>query len=205
MIININSWPGVGKLAIAKQLQRRIGGSLLDNHTIFNFAFGLFEFRTPEFYEAVRAVRQIAFTLAGRLPPGVPLTLTSAYADSTFGRENWAAIRAMADARAVPLCNVVLDCSLDENLRRLQSPSRTDLRKLTDPAPLVAMREGRELLADGGDFLLRLDVSALAPDEGASRIVDWLQELRLMPVRGPSAAPASQSRIYGWPKSEALG
>jgi hypothetical protein len=77
-------------------------------------AFSLCQFRTAEFYETVREVREIAFARASKLPPDVQLTLTSAYADTSFGRENWAAIRALASARSSLLCNIVLDCSLDE-------------------------------------------------------------------------------------------
>ena len=141
MIININSWPGVGKLTIAEKLVEQIGGRLLDNHTIFNVAFSLCEFRTPPFYEAVRAVRTIAFERAAALPLEVPLTLTSAYANTPFGVENWTAIRAMADQRGSPLCVVVLDCSLAENTRRLQSPERASRRKLVDPGPLTQARQ----------------------------------------------------------------
>jgi len=183
MIININSWPGVGKLSVAERLQPRIGGRLLDNHTIFNVAFSLCEFRSPEFFDTVRAVRRIGFTVASKVPPSIPIILTSAYANTPFGQENWAAIRELANVRAVPLCNVVLDCSLDENLRRLQSPARAPLRKLTNPGPLVSSRQSGELLIDGGDHHLRFDVTELSPDEGASRIENWVRELGL--VKGP--------------------
>ncbi|MBM3548803.1 MAG: hypothetical protein FJX54_17815 [Alphaproteobacteria bacterium] len=60
MIVNINGWPDVGKLSVAEQLAKRIGGRLPNNHTIFNVAFSLCEFRTPGFHEAVRSVRRIA-------------------------------------------------------------------------------------------------------------------------------------------------
>lgn len=183
MIININGWPGVGKLSVAERLQQRIGGRLLDNHTIFNVAFSLCEFRTPEFFETVRAVREIAFATVGRLPPNVPITLTSAYADTPFGRENWLAIREMANARGVPLCNVVLDCSLEENIRRLQSEERKRLRKLTDPTSLISARKKADLLAEGGDFLLRFDTSQLTAEHSTSRIVDWLQKACSVQVR----------------------
>jgi hypothetical protein len=73
MIININSWPGVGKLSVAVQLQQRIGGRLLDNHTNFNVGFSLCDFRSPEFYETVGAVRQIAFAAAIKLSSSVPI------------------------------------------------------------------------------------------------------------------------------------
>lgn len=185
MIININSWPGVGKLTIAERLVEQIGGRLLDNHTIFNVAFSLFAFRTPPFYEAVRAVRSIAFERAAALPSEVPLTLTSAYSDTPFGVENWTAIRAMADKRGSPLCVVVLDCSLAENARRLQSPERASRRKLVDPGTLTKAREANDLLEAGGDYLLRFDVSNLSPQESANRIVAWLRENQLIEPRRP--------------------
>jgi hypothetical protein len=180
MIININSWPGVGKLTIAEELIRQIGGCLLDNHTIYNVAFSLCEFHTPPFYETVRAVRAIAFERAAALPSGVPLTLTSAYADTPFGRENWAAIRAMADKRGSLLCVVVLDCSMAENTRRLQSPERASRRKLVDPGPLTQARRTSDLLEAGGDYLLRFDVSDLSPQDSANRIAVWLREKALV-------------------------
>ncbi|MCK1573902.1 AAA family ATPase [Bradyrhizobium sp. 174] len=148
MIININSWPGVGKLSVAELLQRRIGGRLLDNHAIYNVAFGLCDFGSPEFFETVRAVRRVAFNQASKIPASTPIILTSAYANTPFGRENWAAIRAMADARSTPLCNVVLDCAIEENIRRLVSPQRAPLRKLAEPQTLVAMRKKGDLIDD---------------------------------------------------------
>jgi hypothetical protein len=183
MIININSWPGVGKLTIAEDLNRQIGGCLLDNHTIFNLAFSLCEFHTPPFYETVRAVRAIAFERAASLPLGVPLTLTSAYANTPFGRENWAAIRAMADTRGSPLCVVVLDCSMAENTRRLQSAERATRRKLIDPGSLTQARAASDLLEAGGDYLLRFDVSDLSPQESANCIAAWLREKALVGPR----------------------
>src|SRR5262245_39734913 len=180
MIININGWPGIGKLSVAELLHRRIGGHLLDNHAIYNVAFSLCAFGTPEFFDTVRAVRHIAFARASKIPADTPIILTSAYADTPFGRENWAAIRAVANSRGTPLCNVVLDCSLEENMRRIQAPQRARLRKLTDPQPLVAMREKSGLIDDDGDHLLRFEVTELTAERSSRRISGWLEELGLI-------------------------
>ena len=180
MIININSWPGVGKLSVARLLQPAIGGRLLDNHSIYNIAFGLFEFGSSEFFEAVRAVRSVAFDQTAKLPASIPIILTSAYADTPFGRENWAAIKAMARARGTPLCHIVLDCSIDENIRRMASPPRADLRKLVDPKTLIAARTKSDLIDRGGDYRLRFDVTGLSAEQSSSRIVDWLEEQHLL-------------------------
>ena len=47
MLVHINSYPGVGKLTIGRALANQIGGKLLDNHSIYNIAFALTEFRSP--------------------------------------------------------------------------------------------------------------------------------------------------------------
>jgi hypothetical protein len=183
MIININGWPGVGKLSVAECLQQRIGGRLLDNHAIYNVAFSLCDFRTPEFFETVRAVRELAFARAAKVPATISIILTSAYSDTPFGRENWAAIREMANARGSRLCNVVLDCALAENIRRLSSPERARFRKLMDPQPVVAARQASGLLDEDGDHLLRLETSDLTAEACAGRIAGWLLELGLIQGR----------------------
>lgn len=184
MIININAWPGTGKLSVAQQLVNRLGGRLLDNHTVYDVAFSLYDFGTPEFYETVRAVRNVAFARIVALAADVPVTLTSAYADTPFGRDNWAAIRRIADQRGSPLCIVVLDCSLSENLRRLQTPERSRSRKLIDPAPLISARETHTLLEAGGDYLLRFDTTELSAAESADRIAHWIGERQLLRQSG---------------------
>lgn len=180
MIININSWPGVGKLSVGRCLQRRIGGRLLDNHSIYNVAFGLFPFGSLEFFEAVRAVRNVGFNEATKVPATTPIILTSAYADTPFGRENWTAIETMATARRTPLCNIILDCSIEENIRRMASPPRAELRKLVDPDTLIAMRTKADLIDRDGDYRLRFNVTDLSAQQSSARIVEWLEEEHLL-------------------------
>lgn len=62
MLVHLNGWAGVGKLSIAQRIAPKIGARVLDNHTIYNVAFSLTEFKSPAFYEAVRSVREIAFS-----------------------------------------------------------------------------------------------------------------------------------------------
>ena len=46
MVIHINGHPGVGKMAITKILNERLKGRLLDNHSIYNLALALAEFKS---------------------------------------------------------------------------------------------------------------------------------------------------------------
>lgn len=79
LLIHINSYPGVGKLTIGRKVASELGAKLLDNHSIYNVAFALTEFKSDEFYHAVRDVRSTAYRIAATLPPEVPIILTNAH------------------------------------------------------------------------------------------------------------------------------
>jgi cytidylate kinase len=68
MLVHINSYPGVGKLTIGRALMEMIGAKLLDNHSIYNVAFALTEFKSAAYYETIRAVRAIAYQRVLELP-----------------------------------------------------------------------------------------------------------------------------------------
>ena len=175
MIIHINSYAGVGKLTIATVLAETLGARLLDNHSIYNVAFSLTEFRSKEFYGTVRAVRDIAFQRVVDLPADVPVILTNWYSqDSDWGHENWDKIIALARKRGSPLYIVVLSCSPEENARRIQSSGRAAKRKPGDVGTVAANRDGRQLLDRGGDHLLRLDVTDLSASAAAAEIARWI-------------------------------
>jgi hypothetical protein len=111
VIVHINSYPGVGKLTIGRALADLIGGKLLDNHSVFNVAFALTEFKSPAFYDTVRAVREIAYQRILDLPNGVPVILTNWYSqDSAWGEENWDRAIRLAKERDCGLNVVILSC-----------------------------------------------------------------------------------------------
>ncbi|UXN58738.1 hypothetical protein [Phyllobacterium zundukense] len=88
MLVHINSYPGVGKLTIGRALADKIGGKLLDNHSIYNIAFALTEFRSPNFYDTVRATRDLAYQRVLTLPTTMPVILTNWYSKgSAWGRK----------------------------------------------------------------------------------------------------------------------
>ncbi len=149
---------------------------LLDNHTLYNPAFATTEFRSPEFYETVQAVRAIAFDRAARLPQGTPIILTMATGTTLWWTQDWQiAMRALADRRAVPLLGVHIRCALEEHARRITDPSRALMRKLTDPDHLTDGHE-RPVLLDHCDRVLDLDTSALGAEAAAERIHDWAMQ-----------------------------
>lgn len=176
MHIHLNGFPGVGKLTIGKLLSERLQGRLLDNHSIYNVAFALTEFRSKEFYDTVRAVRAIAYERALRLPKEIPITLTNAhFEDSAWGNECWDAAIELARQRGSLHYVVILICSDPaEHDRRIRGQDRALKRKPQDPAIYTARQSGRRPIERGADHLLHLDVTSLAPEQSADRIVQWI-------------------------------
>lgn len=173
MILHLNGLPGVGKLTIARIVAEQLGGRLLDSHTIYNVAFSLTEFQSPEFYALVRLVRNAAYDRAVTIPNHVPIIMTNAFGMSDWGRENWDEILKLAQRRASLLLAVTLTCSSNELRRRMATPERAYLRKLTNPNLL---RFGSDrLMEDSADKLLRLDTTTMTAVQCAERIIEWTQ------------------------------
>jgi hypothetical protein len=177
LIIHINGYPGVGKLTIGRILADRLNGKLLDNHSIYNVALALTQFKSPAYYDTLRAVRTIAYQRVLELPATIPVILTNAHgSESEWGNECWDAAIELARARRSKLFIVVLLCTPEENARRIQGPDRDLKRKPRDPNMFHGNALGRPLLDRGGDYLLRLDVTSLGADEAAQAIQAWVTE-----------------------------
>lgn len=175
MIIHINGHPGVGKLTVGRMVAEQLGARLLDSHSVFNVAFALTEFRSPAFYDTVRAVRAVAYQRILELPKTVPIVLTNALMqDSAWANAQWDAVIDLARTRGAELIGVILDCSAEENARRIQSSGREAQRKPRDPQMLRGDAERRSPIDRDCERLLRLDTTSLSAPASAERILAWL-------------------------------
>jgi hypothetical protein len=91
-------------------------------------------------------------------------------------------------ARKVPLIPVVLEVSLEEHIKRLQSDERIG-KKLTDPAELKSYFAVDSLQYPAVAELLVLDTTSLEPDEAVVRIEEHISVAR------PSLKPANRNLL----------
>ena len=174
MLIVLNGYPGVGKLAIGRALATLMAGRLLDVHSVYNVAFALTEFKSPAFYATIRRVQAIADELILGLPEGMPLVVTEVLTHgSAWADECWTRLERLAELRG-PLLVVHVHCDLAENERRIASPERDRMRKPRDPA-MARRNHGRGAALMGADAprLLRFDATALSSAEAARAIAAW--------------------------------
>ncbi|MEP3638081.1 MAG: AAA family ATPase [Paracoccaceae bacterium] len=178
MIIVLNGYSGVGKLTIGRKLASVLQGRLLDIHTVYNVAFALTEFKTPEFKATVEKVEAIAHDLIYKLPQDQPVVLTTVLAgDSEWGDAEWQRLVELGKVRP-PFCVVHVSCDLGENTRRIQSEERDLKQKPRDPE--MALRnqtEAKVLAGSNAPNLLRLDTTEMTPDIAANAISSWANSL----------------------------
>ncbi len=176
MLIVLNGYPGVGKLTIGRLLADRLGGRLLDLHTVYNLAFALTEFRSPDFYHATNAAEDLADDLISRLPATVPLIFTTVLTEnaSRSTDADMARFARRAQGRG-PVRMVYLWCDLEENKRRIAAEGRTGGRKPRDPDMVQRNHDGAAALV-GSDLphLLKLDITHVSADGAAQHIASWV-------------------------------
>ena len=174
MIIVLNGYPGVGKLAIGRELVSLLGARLLDIHSVYNVAFALTEFQSPEFRGAVEEVEAIAHKLILRLPEAIPVVLTTVIAgDSDWAQAEWERIVSLGAARP-PFLVVHVHCALEENIRRIESAERDEKRKPRDPEMARRNQQGGKVLAGLDESnLLKLDTTSKTAVEAANDIASW--------------------------------
>lgn len=181
MILSINGWPGVGKRTVGIALCELLNGKMLDNHTLINPAKALADYGTAEYYQIVRAVREIAFEALKALPPEVPVVLTNVIATggpSDFAREHWGAIRALAAERGSFLYSVTLDCDAPEQARRIASSERKSLMKMSDIDAVTVLKQRRALFDDGADFSVAINNTELTAKACAVAIEAWVSKFQ---------------------------
>jgi len=178
MIVVLNGYPGVGKLTIGRVLATSLKGRMLDIHTVYNLAFALTEFRSPDFWATVEQVEAIAHDLVLKLPKNQPVVLTTVLTSkSERERTEWLKIVELGRARP-PFCVVHIGCDLEENIRRISSAGREAKRKPRDPEMARRNQTASEPLAGLDErLLLELDTTRLMPAEAARAIFEWCSEL----------------------------
>jgi thymidylate kinase len=182
VIIHLNGWPGSGKLTVARVVARKLEARLLDNHTLHDVAARLCDRHTREYWDVYYQVRDVAFKRIRALPSHEVIVMTNALTlENDHERQLWAAVKALALERRVPLVAVTLQCSIEENVRRIASESRRD-RKLTDPAPLIEWRSTFTLLTDGSVPSVAIDNTNRSPDQVADEIVAFVRRIELLKV-----------------------
>ena len=179
MIIHLNGWPGSGKLTIGRVLARRLGGRLVDSHTLHNVAASLCDRNTAEYWQLYYRVREIAYARMRAMSASAVFVLTNALTqESEREVEAWDAVKRLAFDRSDTLVAITLHCALEENVRRVQGKERANNYKITDPEPLISWRSDFSLIMDDAAHWREIDNTTLTPEAAADAIIAFVKEVQ---------------------------
>ncbi|OIW23597.1 hypothetical protein CONLIGDRAFT_637563 [Coniochaeta ligniaria NRRL 30616] len=180
--IYINGYPGVGKLTVARELERILPKSkIYDNHLLIDPIAELVDRSSPE-YNAVRTnLRRLILDViaTSESTRGTTWIFTDSRCTNEVGSS---AVQDYVDAsekRDVPFVPVIMTCDPEENARRIVDEGRGKggRTKLRDMDVLRSIREQEDMYRFGHELELELDVSCLSPQKAAQRIVDHVTKV----------------------------
>jgi len=177
-LIFIYGAPAIGKYTVAKELQEKTGYKLFHNHLTADLAGSIFESGTMQYSELAASLRLLVIEqcVKNKLPG---LIMTYAYGLETFeGKYDDDFIKEMIKINETgKIVFVKLECSKEEQLKRLNLPSRKEFNKLTDKNILKnieAKYETNKTIPFVDSTVI--DNSSLAPEETAKKIADHIKE-----------------------------
>jgi len=168
--------PAVGKLTVARELERRTGAIVVDNHLINDPVFVPMGVHRGEGIGATdelrRRVLSVVHEAAELAPASYSHVFTNWLPDEPENRVLVERLRRLAQRRGARFVPAWLTAEADELAARVVRPERTQRAKLMDPEVLRTLLPIRELPAPPDAVVV--DTTRLRPDEVADRILAGL-------------------------------
>jgi len=172
--------PAVGKLSIAKELARRTGTLIVDNHLINNPVFVPMGLHSGEGLDitATDELRQrvwdVVLEAAAQAPPELSHVMTNWLPDDPENEAHVERLRGLAERRGARFVPVWLTASDEELLTRVEAAGRAERSKLTDPAVLAQILAVPNMPAP--EDALQLDVTDIPPAQAVTEILSFLSD-----------------------------
>jgi hypothetical protein len=183
-------YPGVGKRTVGSHLADLLNGVLVDNQLINIPLLTLFKwdgkFQIPmEIWERVGPIREAVLgTIEDLAPKSNSYVFTNVLKDDEDGVGQYDRIRSLAQRRGSMFLSVMLDCEVDEQVRRIDTPDRVVRLKGSDPEGYRRHRHDTRLFQPPPEEVVHIDTTKIRPRQNAETIYQMLLSCGL---RRPSA------------------
>jgi hypothetical protein len=179
--IYINGYPGIGKLTIAKELEKLVPNSkVYHNHLFIDPVAPLVDRDSPHYQDIRTSFRRFILNTIATSEASAPFTwiFTDSRSSSPIGSAGAQDFKNAANLRRALFIPVVLHCEMAENVLRISSGKRgTGNTKLTDPAILEAIRLKEDIYTFGGPHELELDITKITASEAAEKIYEHVVQV----------------------------
>ncbi len=179
-VVFLLGYPGVGKRTVGSHLVELLDGVLVDNALISIPLLTLFKwdgkFPIPmEIWERVRPIREAVLgTIEDLAPKSNSYVFTNVLKDDQDGVRQYDRIRSLARRRGSLFLSVMLDCDVDEQVRRIDTPDRVIRLKGSDPEGYRRHRHNTKLFQPPPEEVAHIDTTWVCPRENAERVYELL-------------------------------
>lgn len=172
-LVLLHGAPGVGKLTTGRELSALTGFPIFHNHLTLDMLASVFDFASEPFCALREQIWLAVMARAAREKlPGLIFTFVF---EPTVAPGFYSRLRAAVEAEGGSVHPVELRCSLEENLRRVESEERRRFLKTRDAAMVRGGIESGDYIA--GEPLpgnIVIDITSLPAGASAREIVSRL-------------------------------
>ncbi len=179
-VVFLLGYPGVGKRTVGSHLAELVDGVLVDNQLINIPLLTLFKWDgkfliPPEIWERVGPIREAVLgTIEDLAPKSNSYVFTNVLEDDEDGVSHYERIRSLAQRRRSLFLSVMLDCDVEEQVRRIDAPDRIARLKGSDPEGYRRHRHHTTLFEPPPDEVVRIDTTNVGPRQNAEMIYQML-------------------------------
>jgi shikimate kinase len=175
-VVFLLGYPGVGKRTVGTHLAELLDGVLVDNQLINIPLLTLFKwdgkFPIPmEIWERVVPIRNAVLgTIEDLAPKSNSYVFTNVVPDDEDGASQYDDLRSLADRRGSLFLSVMLDCDVEEQVRRIDAPDRVARLKGSDPEGYRQHRQRTRLFQPPPDEVIHVDTTDVDARQNAEAI-----------------------------------
>lgn len=181
-VVFMLGYPATGKRTIGGHVAQLLGGVLVDNALVNRPVLEVLQWDgvspLPEgVWDRVAPIRDAVLgTIEDLAPPTTSFVVTNVLEDEPGAAPAYERIRSLAHRRGSLFLAVLVECDVDVQVSRIDTPDRVALRKGSDPEGYRGHRLSTRLFRPPAEDLFTVDSTTTTPADNASRIVGELRE-----------------------------
>jgi shikimate kinase len=179
-VVFLLGYPGVGKRTVGSHLAELLDGVLVDNQLTNIPLLTLFKWdgKSPipmEIWDRVEPIREAVLgTIEDLAPKSNSYVFTNVLEDDEGDASRYDRIRSLAQRRGSLFLSVMLDCDVEEQVRRIDNPDRIARLKGSDPEGYRRHRQQTMLYRPPAEEVVNLDTTNVPARHNAETIYETL-------------------------------
>lgn len=181
-VVFMLGYPGTGKRTVGGRVAALLGGVLVDNALVNRPVLEVLQWDGVSplpagTWDRVAPIRDAVLgTIEDLTPPTTSFVFTNVLEDEPGAAPAYERIRSLAVRRGSVFLAVVVECDVDVQVSRIDTPDRVALRKGSDPEGYRGHRLATRLFQPPAEDLFTVDTTTTTPEPNAARIVTELRE-----------------------------